>query len=90
MLFGDAPLLSLETLEAFVEFHRESGYGASLISTHFIDPSGYGRIIRNSDRESIKIVEHKDAMEDELKVTEINSGIGLFNSELLRNSTWKT
>jgi len=89
VLFGDAPLLSLETLEAFVEFHRVSGYGASLISTHFIDPSGYGRIIRNSDQEFIKIVEHKDATEVERKVTEINSGIGLFNSKLLKDALGK-
>lgn len=89
VLFGDAPLLSVDTLEAFVEFHRFKAYGASLISTHFTDPTGYGRIIRNLDQEFIKIVEHKDATDEERKVTEINSGIGLFNAELLNEALGK-
>ncbi|MBE0449411.1 MAG: bifunctional UDP-N-acetylglucosamine diphosphorylase/glucosamine-1-phosphate N-acetyltransferase GlmU [Clostridia bacterium] len=89
VLFGDAPLLSMETLETFVDFHRKNEYGASLISTHFSDPTGYGRIIRNSKQEFIKIVEHKDATDEERKVTEINSGIGLFRAELLKDSLGK-
>lgn len=89
VLFGDAPLLSIETLEAFVEFHRNKSYGASLISTHFNNPTGYGRIIRNSEQEFIKIIEHKDSTEEERKITEINSGIGLFNAKLLKEALGK-
>ena len=46
------------------------------------DPTGYGRIIRDGD-EVLKIVEHKDCNEEELKVKEINSGMYCFDIESL-------
>lgn len=83
VLFGDAPLLSALTLNAFIENHKAGKYKASLISTNFEDPSGYGRIIRDKSGKFDRIVEHKDATLDQLKITEINSGIGLFDASIL-------
>lgn len=83
VLFGDAPLLSAATLKAFIENHKAGKYRASLISTLFEDPSGYGRIVRDSEGKFDRIVEHKDASVDQLKIKEINSGIGLFDASIL-------
>jgi bifunctional N-acetylglucosamine-1-phosphate-uridyltransferase/glucosamine-1-phosphate-acetyltransferase GlmU-like protein len=47
------------------------------------DPTGYGRIVRNPDRSVKKIVEHRDASEEERKISEINSGIYVFDKEKL-------
>ncbi len=86
VLFGDAPLLSEMTLRAFIEHHRVGGYQASLISTIFQDPTGYGRIIRDASHQFDKIIEHKDASEHQLCIKEINSGIGLFDAKLLKEA----
>lgn len=86
VLFGDAPLLSEMTLHAFIEHHRVGGYQASLISTIFDDPSGYGRIVRDASNQFDKIVEHKDATEAQLAIKEINSGIGLFDAAFLKEA----
>ena len=86
VLFGDAPLLSETTLHAFIEHHRSGGYQASLISTIFEDPSGYGRIVRDTSYQFDRIVEHKDASEVQQTIKEINSGIGLFDAKLLKEA----
>jgi len=83
VLYGDTPLMSEETMRAFVAYHREHKYQASLISTHMPNPSGYGRIIRNAKGDFYRIVEHKEASEEERAITEINSGICMFKATLL-------
>jgi bifunctional N-acetylglucosamine-1-phosphate-uridyltransferase/glucosamine-1-phosphate-acetyltransferase GlmU-like protein len=47
------------------------------------DPTGYGRIIRHPDGSVRRIVEHRDASEEEREVQEINSGIYVFEKESL-------
>ena len=47
------------------------------------DPTGYGRIIRDNSNNFKSIIEHKDATPDQLKVNEINSGIYIFNTDIL-------
>lgn len=89
VLFGDAPLLSKETLEAFLKFHKDNRAGASLISMKFDDPTGYGRILRDENGDFVRIVEHKDASKEELLINEVNSGIGVFDSKLLKASLSK-
>lgn len=76
---GDAPLITEETVKNLLEFHEKSGYEAAITTSIIDDPTGYGRIIRNSDDSVKKIVEHKDCTEDELKVKEINAGMYCFN-----------
>ena len=75
ILSGDVPLLRAETLHDFVYSHQQSGAVLSVLSVEAPDPTGYGRIIRNSTGEFERIVEHRDASEQERAVREINSGI---------------
>lgn len=78
VLPGDTPLLRGETLRAFCIAHREKGAEVSVLTAWFDDPTGYGRVIRDPAGKVLRIVEHRDATEDELAVNEINTGIYCF------------
>lgn len=89
ILSGDVPLLKKSTLDKFINFHYTNQNSASLISAFLSNPSGYGRIIRNTNGELLDIKEEKDASEEEKEIKEINSGIYLINSRLLFNAIKK-
>lgn len=86
ILCGDVPLLSSETLNNFINNHNNEKSDLSVLSTFAPDPAGYGRIIRDSEGSFQKIVEHKDATENEKLVSEINSGVYLVDTSLLFES----
>jgi len=83
VLSGDVPLLQHGTISRLMRHHRETKAVATILTAELDDPSGYGRIIRNSDHSVKKIVEHRDASDHELKIQEINSGIYVFEKEKL-------
>jgi len=82
--YGDVPMLTGETLQELVAAHRSSGAKATVLTAEVPDPTGYGRIIREGDRVA-RIVEQKDATPEEAAVCEINSGIYVFDAEVLRH-----
>lgn len=75
---GDTPLLRADTLAKLAQTHRETGAVATLLTAKMDDPTGYGRVIRNSDGSVSRIVEQKDALPEELQVKEINTGVYCF------------
>jgi UDP-N-acetylglucosamine pyrophosphorylase len=84
ILSGDAPLVNIGTLQELIAFHRARNGAATVLTAELHDPTGYGRVIRQNESDSVlKIVEHKDATKEELAVREINSGVYVFNSRLL-------
>lgn len=72
MLYGDAPLITKETLEKLIEAKTEGGIG--LLTVVLDNPTGYGRIIRENGS-VVGIVEQKDANPEQLKIQEINTGV---------------
>ncbi|GEN34571.1 bifunctional UDP-N-acetylglucosamine diphosphorylase/glucosamine-1-phosphate N-acetyltransferase GlmU [Aneurinibacillus danicus] len=83
VLSGDEPLISSETLKALMA-HHEANQAAATILTRIMDnPTGYGRIIRGEDGGVERIVEQKDATEEEQRVQEINTGTYCFDNEKL-------
>ena len=83
ILSGDVPLIRPETLSSFVDSHRTSAAACSILSVKIENPFGYGRIVRDSENRFVKIVEQKDATDDERHIREINSGIYCFETETL-------
>lgn len=83
ILCGDTPLLDGRDLRRFYQNHIESKNTATILTAVLEDATGYGRIIRNTDGEVIKIVEQKDATPEELIFREINTGIYCFDSKAL-------
>jgi bifunctional UDP-N-acetylglucosamine pyrophosphorylase/glucosamine-1-phosphate N-acetyltransferase len=87
--YGDVPLLSGETLHELVAHHTASGSAVTVITANLANPAGYGRIVRGADDSVEGIVEHKDATEDQLALSEINSGIYAFDAAVLREAIAK-
>jgi bifunctional UDP-N-acetylglucosamine pyrophosphorylase/glucosamine-1-phosphate N-acetyltransferase len=83
VLPGDAPLLSTETLVALGETHRRGEAAATILSAELPDPSGYGRIVRDSEGRVQAIVEDKSASPEQLSIHEVNSSIYSFTLEKL-------
>ncbi|HOO32869.1 MAG TPA: bifunctional UDP-N-acetylglucosamine diphosphorylase/glucosamine-1-phosphate N-acetyltransferase GlmU [Thermotogota bacterium] len=80
ILCGDVPLIKSETLKKMQADFFHSKADGVVLTVNMSDPSGYGRIIKNSDGTIREIVEHKDATEEQLKIREINSGIYMIKS----------
>ena len=83
ILNGDAPFMTAETIKNSLRQHTESGCAATVISAELDDATGYGRIVRDENGNLRAIVEHKDADEETLKITEVNSGGYWFDCQLL-------
>ncbi len=84
--YGDVPLLSADTLRDLVDAHTTTRCAVTVLTARVPDPAGYGRIIRGADGSVERIVEHKDATDEQRAIDEINSGIYAFESELLRSA----
>jgi len=83
ILCGDVPLITPSTIDGLVRYHEQQESLLTVLTTFPQDPTGYGRIIRSEDRSVARIVEEKDATEDEKAVGEVNTGIYLVDSPLL-------
>jgi bifunctional UDP-N-acetylglucosamine pyrophosphorylase/glucosamine-1-phosphate N-acetyltransferase len=80
---ADAPLIRIETIKELYNFHKENDALVSILTTEIPDPTGYGRIIRSSGNRVLMIVEEADAFPEEKQIKEINSGIYIFESNIL-------
>jgi bifunctional UDP-N-acetylglucosamine pyrophosphorylase/glucosamine-1-phosphate N-acetyltransferase len=89
VLAGDTPLLSGDSLAQFVEAHTSGKFAASVLTAEHPEPTGYGRIIRDDSDELLRIVEEKDATDDEKFIYEINSGVYAFDGGKLAASIGK-
>jgi len=86
VLAGDAPLVRGETLMSLINHHSAMQARATVLSAHLDDPTGYGRIVRDDNQSVASIVEHRDASDAELLITEVNSGTYVFDAAALRSA----
>lgn len=86
VLSGDVPMIRAETLAALVQKHNEHrgrGAACTVLTVRLKDPAGYGRVVRDENGIFERIVEQKDANDDEKQIDEINSGIYCFDTKKL-------
>ena len=81
ILSGDVPMIKTETLRKLIEHHNTARAACTILSVRLENPTGYGRIIRDQNDSFQKIVEHRDATEEQRQVKEINSGIYCFDAK---------
>lgn len=84
ILNGDGPLMDAETINKAYDYHTENGNAITLISAIVDDTEGIGHIKRDENGTLLRIVEHKDATDEEKKIRESNAGCYWFNGRDLR------
>ncbi len=83
VLPGDTPLLRPETIAALVAEHRAGAAACTMLTAVVPDPTGYGRIVRTREGNVERIVEHRDATEEQLEIQEICTSIYCFRRSVL-------
>ena len=89
VLAGDTPMLTTESLAALLEVHHKGNFSASVMTAEHPDPTGYGRIVRAEDGSLLRIVEERDASENEKAIYEVNSGVYAFDGAKLAGAIGK-
>ncbi len=79
---GDVPLITPETFQALMRESEKDNTGAVVLTMIQDNPKGYGRIVKN-DGKFVRIVEEKDASDEQRRITEVNSGTYIFKTSLL-------
>ncbi|MBN2077503.1 MAG: NTP transferase domain-containing protein [Spirochaetes bacterium] len=80
---GDVPLVRPDTFRALVAASDSGRVGAVVLTMVPEDPAGYGRVVRDSAGLFLRIVEERDATEEEKGIREVNSGTYLFDARIL-------
>ena len=82
VLYGDVPLIGVDTLRRVIAAAQDNSLG--LLTVALDDPRGYGRILRDAQGSVVRIVEEKDATAEQRQVCEINTGILAVSGEKLQ------
>lgn len=83
VLYGDTPLISLQSLKKMVQSHRMNSAACTILTAITKNPTGFGRIVRNDDNQIVKIIEEQDADTYEKAIGEINVGAYCFRAKEL-------
>lgn len=92
LLYGDCPLITSDTISKIASVQQGEGASCVLLTMVLGDPFGYGRIVRDgasSKNAVLRIVEQKDANEEEAAICECNSGIYCFDANALKEAIEK-
>lgn len=83
ILCGDVPCLKIATVKSLIDLHCRQQAVVTVMTTMLNDPGTYGRVITGQDGDVLRIVEARDATDQEKKVREINTGIYCADSRFL-------
>lgn len=83
VLAGDIPFIAGETLQSMLEYCIQEDFGSVALTAVVDNPREYGRIVRNTAGDFLRIVEHKEASPEETKIKEINASVYCFKNQAL-------
>ena len=86
VLPGDVPLLTAESITGAIEMHHHREAAATMLTTEVEDPTGYGRVLRDSAGRVEAVVEHVDATPGQREVREVNTSLYVFAAAPLRDA----
>jgi bifunctional UDP-N-acetylglucosamine pyrophosphorylase/glucosamine-1-phosphate N-acetyltransferase len=89
VLSGDVPLIDAGAVRGLADAHAQGGAPATMVTSMLADPSGYGRVVRDTDGSVLRVVETKkdgDASAEELEIQEVNAGIYAFDAAALHEA----
>jgi len=81
VVYGDLPLLTGRTLNRLIQTHFREDNSLTILGATLENPSGYGRIVENSNGKVVRIVEEKDATPKEKRINRVNGGVYCFKAE---------
>ncbi len=83
IMLGDMPLIDKETIEDIINAHESTNNDLTLVTTHFNNPTGYGRVLRNENNELVGIIEELSASQNQKNINEVNTGIYAVRNTIL-------
>ncbi len=83
ILYGDVPLVTPQTLGRLLDGYHRSKTTLALLTCRPADPTGYGRIVRGANNRVERVVEQKDATEEQRAIREVNAGLYLADAKFL-------
>lgn len=83
VLCGDTPLLTEATLRGLLEQHQAARPMLTMLTAVGAEPSGLGRVVRDGEGRLLRVVEEADASPEELALTEVNTGVYVFEASWL-------
>lgn len=89
VLNGDMPLVEASSIAKLLALHKRSRAVMTILSANKDDPSGFGRVKRNTNGSVVGIVEDKDASDAERKICEANVGVYAFNGAFLKEAVYQ-
>lgn len=89
VLYGDTPMISTETINHMLTEHARQGVAISMLAMKLDDPTGYGRLIMEPEPFVTRIVEEKDASDEEKRVPWGWGGVMAFDAAFLREALTK-
>ena len=81
--YGDMPVIKRETYEAFLKEHFEQGNDCTILTGETTLQLAFGRIIRDERGGFMHVVEDRDCTPEEREITELNTGVYVFNVPML-------
>lgn len=83
VLLADGPLVPSELISRLIEVHQTSQAAVTMVTARVADPSGYGRVLRAKDGHVQAVIEEKEASDIQRQICEVNTGIGIWQTEAL-------
>lgn len=83
VLYGADPLLRLESAQRLLQTLDESAAVGAIMSFRPARPTGYGRIVRDEQRQVVGIVEERDATPEQRLIGEVNQGVVVYDAAWL-------